>query len=72
MTTRIKKLRKESLDAIPYISDERAKLLTDFYKQAKEEAVPIMRAKALSYILLSCKLRLLHSLYPLLSSLFPI
>jgi len=32
MTDRVKKLRKQSLDAIPSISPDRARLITEFYK----------------------------------------
>ncbi len=33
MTERVIRLRKESLDAIPRISSERAELITDFYQK---------------------------------------
>ena len=36
MNERIKKLRQESLDAIPTLSHERAKLLTEFYKRGEK------------------------------------
>lgn len=34
MNQRIKKLRTQSLEAIPYLSLERAELLTEFYKDS--------------------------------------
>ncbi len=52
MNRRIKKLRKESLQAVNRLSAERGLLVTQFYKQsAAEEAVPVQRAKAFEYIL---------------------
>ncbi|MBU2491875.1 MAG: glycyl radical protein [Bacteroidetes bacterium] len=53
MNERIKKLREQSLNAVPLISCERAKLLTEFYKSGKAESVsiPVARAMALKYIL---------------------
>ncbi|OGU37288.1 MAG: glycyl radical enzyme, partial [Ignavibacteria bacterium GWB2_35_6b] len=53
MNERIKKLREQSLNAVPTISCERAKLLTEFYKSGKAESVsiPVARAMAFKYIL---------------------
>jgi trans-4-hydroxy-L-proline dehydratase len=53
MTDRIKKLRKQSVDAVHCISAERALLVTDFYKanEGKNIPPPIMRAKAFAHIL---------------------
>lgn len=53
MNERIKKLRKQSLDARPSISTERARLVTDFYKSQKEEnfSIPVQRAQAFRHIL---------------------
>lgn len=53
MNERIKRLREQSLNAVPIISCERAKLLTEFYKSGKAESVsiPVARAMALKYIL---------------------
>ncbi len=53
MNNRIKKLRQQSLDAVPTISLERAELLTDFYKSgfADGVSVPVARAMAFKYIL---------------------
>jgi len=53
MNNRIKKLRQQSLDAIPTISLERAELLTEFYQsdQADGLSVPVARAMAFKHIL---------------------
>ena len=53
MNERIRRLRKESLSAKPSLSDERARLLTEFYKSGVPETVsiPVARALAFKYIL---------------------
>lgn len=53
MNERIKKLREQSLVAKPYLSLERATLLTEFYKQGYVErvSIPVARALAFKYIL---------------------
>jgi len=53
MNSRIKTLRQQSLDAVPAISSERARLLTEFYKtdEAARLPVPVARARAFAYIL---------------------
>jgi len=53
MNSRVERLRRESVDTKPYISAERAKLLTDFYKSdaVRGVSVPVCRARALKYIL---------------------
>ncbi len=58
MNERIKKLREESLNAIPYISPERAVLITKFYKSdvANKVSQPLRRAMALKYMLENKKL----------------
>ena len=58
MNKRIAELRKKSLEAIPRISSERARLITEFYqKDIKNEAsVPVKRARALQYILTNKKI----------------
>jgi formate C-acetyltransferase len=55
---RIKKLRQESVDIKPYISTERAGLLTDYYMDPgnHSSSVPVFRAGALKYILLNKKI----------------
>ncbi len=53
MNERIRSLRERSLNAIPHISGERAGLITDFYMNNADsgDPVPVMRARALEYIL---------------------
>ncbi len=53
MNDRIKKLRQQSLDAIPTLSHERAKLLTEFYKtgEPQKHSTPIARALTFKYLL---------------------
>ena len=53
MNERIKRLRQQSIDARPYISAERARLLTEFYAEGLADGVsaPVARALAFSYLL---------------------
>ncbi|MFX1569979.1 MAG: trans-4-hydroxy-L-proline dehydratase [Promethearchaeota archaeon] len=53
MNKRIKKLRKQSREAIPYLSLERALLITEFYETGTAHIYtpPVARAKAFKYIL---------------------
>ena len=53
MNERIKKLRAQSREAIPYLSLERALLITEFFKTgaAHKFSPPVARAKAFKYIL---------------------
>ncbi len=53
MNERIKKLRMQSRSAIPYLSLERALLITEFYKKGAAQlySIPVLRAKAFQYIL---------------------
>ena len=52
MNARVRNLRQDSLDAIPTISGERARLLTDFYQtQRSLESYPIQRARAFQHLL---------------------
>ncbi len=52
MNLRVQKLRQESLDAIPTISVERAKLLTEFFQQDFSlTSFPVRRALAFKYLL---------------------
>ncbi len=53
MNERIKQLRNETLNAVPSISLERARLLTEFYKsgEADKVSVPVARALAFKYVL---------------------
>jgi formate C-acetyltransferase len=51
MTERVARLRQASLDATPWLSIERARLVTDFYRQAPPLSAPLMRAGALRHVL---------------------
>ncbi len=53
MNKRIKKLREQSINAVPQISPERAVLLTEFYKRdaSATESPAVLRALAFKYIL---------------------
>ena len=52
MTQRVAALRQLSIDTKPYISSERAELLTDFYESdvPLRESVPVCRALAFKYL----------------------
>jgi formate C-acetyltransferase len=53
MNERIKKLRRQSLDAEPIISLERGELMTEFYQssQAEKISIPVARAMAFQHVL---------------------
>ncbi len=53
MNDRIRKLRQQSVETRPYISSERAELITDFYQKEGylQESVPVFRAMAFQYLL---------------------
>ncbi|MBU7032482.1 MAG: glycyl radical protein [Theionarchaea archaeon] len=53
MTERVQKLRDESVRTQPYVSSERAELITEFYASdgAETESVPVTRALAIAYVL---------------------
>jgi pyruvate formate-lyase/glycerol dehydratase family glycyl radical enzyme len=52
MTERVTRLRKQSLEAQPAFSTERAKLMTEFYQQSTElMSTPMRRATAFQYLL---------------------
>src|SRR5512133_3611930 len=52
MTARTARLRRESLDAVPTISVERARLMTEFYRQERgKDSVPVFRAKSFAYLM---------------------
>ena len=53
MNERIQRLRQQSLEAVPYVSLERAELLTEFYKTGRAEraSIPVARALAFKYLL---------------------
>ena len=53
MNDRVAKLRRQSVETRPYISTERAELITDFYKSdiPMRESVPVCRALAFKHIM---------------------
>ncbi|MFI5096624.1 MAG: trans-4-hydroxy-L-proline dehydratase [Candidatus Acidiferrales bacterium] len=51
MNERVARLRQESLDLKPWLSIERAVLITDFYEQSVETSVPLRRALAFQYVM---------------------
>lgn len=51
MNERVAALRHESLETKAYVSAERAKLITEFYKTAKATSAPVLRALAFAYVL---------------------
>ncbi len=51
MNARVARLRQHSLDAQPWLSTERADLLTAFHRTAEAASVPVQRARAFEYIL---------------------
>src|SRR4030042_1289748 len=53
MNERVAKLRKQSVEIKPYISTERAELMTDFYKSEgfARESVPVCRALSFKYLM---------------------
>ena len=50
-TERVLRLRRQSLDAVPTISTERARLITEFYTQRSGDSIPVFRAKSFAYLL---------------------
>jgi formate C-acetyltransferase len=50
-TERVNRLRRESLDAVPTISTERARLLTEFYRRRSGDSIPVFRAKSFAYLM---------------------
>jgi pyruvate formate-lyase/glycerol dehydratase family glycyl radical enzyme len=51
MTNRVAMLRQKSLDTKPALSMERARLLTEFYRAAVMDSVPVQRALAFRHIM---------------------
>jgi formate C-acetyltransferase len=51
MNERVAMLRQRSLAAKPSVSIERAKLLTDFYRESRIASLPMLRAQALKHLL---------------------
>jgi formate C-acetyltransferase len=58
ISSRVKKLRDQSLNAVEKISAERALLITQFYKcdEARELSAPVKRARAFEYLLKNKKI----------------
>jgi pyruvate formate-lyase/glycerol dehydratase family glycyl radical enzyme len=51
MTERVEKLRRQSIEAAPSISGERAELITDFYRENEgRHPVPVLRALAFKHL----------------------
>ncbi|RPJ38991.1 MAG: formate C-acetyltransferase/glycerol dehydratase family glycyl radical enzyme, partial [Chloroflexi bacterium] len=51
VTERVARLRRESLDAVPTISTERARLMTEFYAHRSGDSLPVFRAKSFAYLM---------------------
>jgi formate C-acetyltransferase len=51
VTERVAKLRQASLETRPWLSLERAELLTEFYRHAPAVSIPVLRAMALRYLM---------------------
>ena len=51
MNERVARLRQESLDLKPWLSIERAALITEFHEQCVETSVPLRRALAFQYVM---------------------
>ena len=51
MTERIARLRQQSLDARPWLTIERGRLVTEFYRQAGPLSAPLLRAGALAHVM---------------------
>ncbi|MGA2299506.1 MAG: trans-4-hydroxy-L-proline dehydratase [Candidatus Acidiferrum sp.] len=51
MNERVARLRSESLGVKPWLSIERAALITDFYEQSTETCVPVRRALAFQHVM---------------------
>ena len=52
MTERVRKLRQQSLDAVPSLSPERARLMTEFYRQnSGPMSAAMRRARSFAYLM---------------------
>jgi formate C-acetyltransferase len=51
MNERVSRLRKQSLEDVPRLSMERARLMTEFHRTAPETSVPVRRAMALHHLM---------------------
>lgn len=60
MNQRVRKLREKSIKTKPYLSPERATLITEFYSNAiaSQSSVPVRRALAFKYLLENKKIRI--------------
>jgi len=51
MTERVRRLRQESLDTAPFISTERAELVTEAYERFGDCPAPILRARVFAHLM---------------------
>ena len=51
MTERVARLRRQSLEARPSLSTERAQILTEFYRCAPAASVPVTRALSFRHLI---------------------
>lgn len=51
MNERVARLRQESLETKPWLSIERAALITEYYRGARHVSVPVLRAQAFKYLM---------------------
>lgn len=52
LSDRVARLKQQSLDAVPVLSAERARLMTEFYASASTlESVPVRRARSFQYLM---------------------
>ncbi|MGI6131555.1 MAG: trans-4-hydroxy-L-proline dehydratase [Bacillota bacterium] len=51
MNARVGQLRRESLEAVPHISTERAELITEFYSSDRTASPVLRRARAFAYLM---------------------
>lgn len=51
MNERVARLRKQTLEEKPWLSIERAALITEFYRTNTETSIPVRRALALQYVM---------------------
>src|SRR5512146_2096243 len=51
ITERVARLRRETIETKPWVSVERARLMTEFYMQDRSASAPVRRAKSLQYLM---------------------
>jgi len=51
MRERVAKLRQQSLETKPWLSIERALLITEYYRNTKNVSIPMQRAEAFRYLM---------------------